>query len=136
MNLNGIAMIALGCLASLGAVAADRWYDPAMVESGAQLFQQHCAVCHGANAEGIGEWKKPDANATIHRHRLTARPMPGTTRFHSLARSIKQGGVPLGGVMPGFAKQLDDQQVLALIAWIQSKWPEENYRIWHDRHMQ
>jgi mono/diheme cytochrome c family protein len=38
--------------------------------------------------------------------------------------------------MPGFAKQLDDQQVLAVIAWIQSKWPEEIYRIWHDRHMQ
>jgi mono/diheme cytochrome c family protein len=53
-----------------------------------------------------------------------------------LARSIKEGGIQLGGVMPGFSGQLDNQQILALIAFFQSKWPDEIYRTWHNRHMQ
>jgi mono/diheme cytochrome c family protein len=53
-----------------------------------------------------------------------------------LVRSIKEGGIQLGGVMPGFGDQLDDQQILSLIAYFQSKWPDEIYQAWHNRHMQ
>ncbi len=122
MKLNGIAMIALGCLLSRDAVAAERWYDPAMVDAGAPLFQQHCAVCHGANAEGTSEWKKADADGHYPPSPLNGEAHAWHHSIPSLARSIKQGGVSLGGVMPGFGNQLDDQQVLALIAWIQSNW--------------
>jgi mono/diheme cytochrome c family protein len=52
------------------------------------------------------------------------------------ARSIKEGGIQRGDVMPGFGDQLDDQQILALSAYFQSKWPEEIYQAWHNRHMQ
>ena len=53
-----------------------------------------------------------------------------------LARSIKEGGIQLDGVMPGFGDQLDDQQILASTAYFQSKWPEGIYQAWHNRHMQ
>ena len=53
-----------------------------------------------------------------------------------LARSIKEGGIKLGGVMPAFGDKLSDQDVLAVIAYFQSKWPDEVYKVWHDRNMQ
>jgi mono/diheme cytochrome c family protein len=68
-------------------------------------------------------------------------PLDGSahTWHHSieqLARSIKQGGIQLGGVMPGFTDKLDDQQIQALIAFFQSKWPDEIYQPWHNRYIQ
>ena len=56
--------------------------------------------------------------------------------IQQLVRSIKEGGIQRGGVIPGFGDQLDGQQILALIAYFQSKWPDEIYRTWHNRHMQ
>ena len=131
-----LAIIALGWLLSLPAIGADRWYDADLVKTGESLFQQHCATCHGANAEGTREWKKTDASG-----HYPPPPLDGSAHawHHSipkLARSIKQGGLQLAGVMPGFGDRLDDQQVLALIAYFQSKWPEQVYRVWHERHMQ
>jgi mono/diheme cytochrome c family protein len=129
-------LIMLANLVNLTASAADRWYDNKLVASGSQLFQQNCAVCHGANAEGTKEWKKTDSSG-----HYPPPPLNGSAHawHHSiphLARSIKEGGSQLGGVMPGFGGQLDDQQILALIAYFQSKWPDETYRAWHNRHMQ
>jgi mono/diheme cytochrome c family protein len=68
----------LASLLSLTAGAADRWYDDKLVANGSQLFQQKCAVCHGANAEGTKEWKKTDSSG----HYLAA-PMPGIIRSRS-----------------------------------------------------
>ena len=129
-------MLLLAWLPALSANAADRWFDDKLVSTGAGLFQQHCAVCHGANAEGTREWKKTDANGNY-----PPPPLDGSAHawHHSiaqLARSIKQGGQQLGGVMPGFGDRLDDQQVLALIAYFQSKWPDRIYQIWQDQHLQ
>ena len=130
------ALIILTSLLSLNASAADRWYDDKIIASGSQRFQHNCAVCHGANAQGTREWKKTDSSG-----RYPPPPLNGSAHawHHSipqLARSIKEGGIQLGGVMPGFGGQLDDQQILALIAYFQSKWPEEFYQAWHNRHMQ
>jgi mono/diheme cytochrome c family protein len=103
-------LIMLVSLISLTASAADRRYDDKLVVIGSQLFQQNCAVCHGVNA--------------------------GHHSIPQLARSIKEDGIQLGGVMPSFDDQLDDQQILALSAYSQSKWPDEIYPTWHNRHMQ
>ena len=126
----------LGWLLSMSADATQPWYNAKLVATGSQLFQQHCAECHGANAEGTREWKKTDASG-----HYPPPPLDGSAHawHHSipqLARSIKQGGQQLGGVMPGFDDKLDDQQILALIAFFQSKWPTEIYDRWHNRYMQ
>lgn len=118
------------------AMATERWFDQPIVDYGNKLFQQHCATCHGSNAEGTREWKKPDANGNY-----PPPPLDGSAHawHHSipqLARSIKEGGVQLGGVMPPFGDQLSDPEVLALIAYFQSRWPDEVYRVWHERFMQ
>jgi mono/diheme cytochrome c family protein len=129
-------LIMLASLLSLTASAADRWYDEKLVVSGSQLFQQNCAACHGANAEGTKEWKKTDSSGHYPPPPLNGSAHAWHHSIPQLVRSIKEGGIQLGGVMPGFSGQLDNQQILALIAFFQSKWPDEIYRTWHNRHMQ
>ncbi len=136
MKLITIGLILLGCLASITTHAAQRWYDAGLVTTGSQLFQQNCAVCHGANAEGTREWKKTDASGNYPPPPLDGSAHAWHHSIEQLSRSIKQGGIQLGGVMPGFADKLDDQQILALIAFFQSKWPDQIYQPWHDRYMQ
>ena len=49
MNFLKIGIISILCLVSWNAIAAERWFNQAVVDYGAELFQQNCAVCHGAN---------------------------------------------------------------------------------------
>lgn len=121
---------------ALPAQAAERWFNQEIVDYGRGLFQQNCARCHGQNAEGTAEWQKPDANGNYPPPPLNGSAHAWHHSIPQLARSIKQGGVRLGGVMPPFAEQLSDQQVLAVIAYFQSKWPDELYQAWHQRFMQ
>ena len=136
MHLLKYGIVSLLYAASFNAAAADRWFNQNVVDFGAPLYQQNCAVCHGINAEGTKEWKKPDASGNY-----PPPPLDGTAHawHHSipqLARSIKEGGVKLGGVMPAFGDKLSEQEILAVIAYFQSKWPDEVYKVWHDRNMQ
>ncbi len=136
MTLLKFGISAILSLVSLNTIAADRWFNQGVVDYGAGLFQQNCAVCHGANAEGTADWKKTDANGNY-----PPPPLDGSAHawHHSipqLVRSIKEGGIKLGGVMPPFGEKLSDQDVLAVIAYFQSKWPDEIYARWHDRNMQ
>ena len=136
MHLFKYGIVSLLCLASFNIAAAERWFNQDVVDYGTELFQQNCAVCHGVNAEGTKEWKKTDANGNY-----PPPPLDGSAHawHHSipqLARSIKEGGIKLGGVMPAFGEKLSDQEVLAVIAFFQSKWPDEVYKVWHDRNMQ
>jgi mono/diheme cytochrome c family protein len=125
-----------GCLLSMSAGATQPWYNAELVATGSQLFQQHCAECHGTNAEGTSEWKKTDASGHYPPPPLNGSAHAWHHSIPQLTRSIKQGGQQLGGVMPGFGDKLDDQQILALIAFFQSTWPTEIYDRWHNRHMQ
>lgn len=136
MHMFKYGILSLLCLASFNITAAERWFNQEVVDYGAGLFQQNCAACHGVNAEGTKEWKKTDANGNY-----PPPPLDGSAHawHHSipqLARSIKEGGIKLGGVMPAFGNKLSDQEVLALIAYFQSKWPDEVYQVWHERNMQ
>ena len=123
-------------LFAIQAQAAERWFNQPIVDMGDKLFQQHCASCHGSRAEGTQEWKKPDANGNYPPPPLDGSAHAWHHPIPQLARSIKEGGVQYGGVMPAFGDQLNNEQVLALIAYFQSHWPDEIYRVWHDRFMQ
>ena len=131
-----ILMLLWFSIFSLDGTAADRWFNQGVVNYGGQLFQQNCAVCHGANAEGTLDWKKTDANGNYPPPPLNGSAHAWHHSIPQLARSIKEGGVKIGGVMPAFADKLSDQDVLALIAYFQSKWPDETYLAWHNRFMQ
>jgi len=116
-----------------GALPNMRWYSPEQVKEGATLFRTHCAECHGRDAEGTPNWRRRGEDGTF-----PPPPLDGTahTWHHPLTvlrNTVKQGGVPSGGTMPGFADKLDDRQIDAILAWVQSHWSEEVYTLWLQR---
>ncbi len=115
------------------AAGSPRWYSEDRLRLGEQVFQQHCASCHGKQAEGTPDWRQTGPDG-----KYPPPPLNGTAHawHHSLKvllRQIRMGGQPLGGTMPGFAGKLSDEEMLAAIAWFQSKWPERIYAIWEER---
>ena len=109
-----------------------RWYTQGQVEQGQELFQMHCAVCHGAKAEGTVNWFERDAEGNY-----PPPPLDGTAHawHHALPvleRVIAEGGVAFGGVMPGFADTLKEEEIRSAIAYFQSQWPDDIYQQWLD----
>ena len=113
-----------------------RWYSESQVARGDNLYQLYCSQCHKPDASGTSTWKERDAEG-----KLPPPPIDGTAHawHHPLSvlrRTIRLGGVPLGGTMPGFADKLTADEVDAILAWVQSHWSDEVYRIWHERDVQ
>ncbi len=109
--------------------AAGRWYTDEMVRSGRDVYQESCASCHGAAAQGDPSWRErtPDG-------KFSPPPLNGTahTWHHPLARLrhiIDRGTEPKGS-MPGWGDRLSDAEIDAALAWIQSRWPDRVYEAW------
>jgi mono/diheme cytochrome c family protein len=118
---------------SATAIVPGRWYTAEQIERGEALFQTHCASCHGERAQGLVEdWRKTDANGNY-----PPPPLNGTAHaWHHpmvvLEQTIAEGGVALGGVMPGFATTLSENDIKATVAYFQSAWSEEIYARWQE----
>ena len=104
--------------------------DPAQVAAGEQIYMAQCASCHGANLEGQGDWRYRKVDG-----RLPAPPHDesGHTWHHpdsQLFDVIKFGTAaiaPPGYVtdMGAFKDKLSDAEIWAVIAYIESRWPDE-----------
>jgi mono/diheme cytochrome c family protein len=121
---------------SLPQTPVSRWYDADQVARGGPLFQEHCASCHKPDASGTQDWRTPDAEG-----RYPPPPLNGTahTWHHSLPllmRTVREGGVRLGGRMPPFKEKLSEREITDLLAWVQSHWSDEIYAIWSERNAQ
>lgn len=101
------------------------------LELGEKLYAQHCASCHGANLEGQPDWRKRLANG-----RFPAPPhdASGHTWHHPdevLFAVTKHGLVPpyapagYESDMPAFGGKLSDQEIRAVLAYIESRWSPE-----------
>jgi mono/diheme cytochrome c family protein len=107
-----------------------RWYTAAQLDSGETLYQSFCAACHAADGSATVEWRTPDADGNY-----PPPPLNGTahTWHHPLEvidYTIANGGIAFGGVMPGFADALSSDDRMAIIAWLQSLWPDDIYERW------
>jgi len=109
----------------------DRWYTVEQVAHGRKMFVQHCAGCHGENAAATPDWRKTDASGNYPPPPLNGSAHAWHHPLSVLRETINQGGVPLGGVMPGFADKLSAQETDTIIAWFQSLWPDELYQAWY-----
>ena len=102
----------------------------ASLAAGARLYQAHCAVCHGAELEGEPKWRQRRADGTL--------PAPphdasGHTWHHpdpQLFAITKYGTAALVGGdyksdMRGFADELSDVEIRAVLAFIRAQWPPE-----------
>jgi len=127
-----VALILAGCAKS-EPVVPGRWYTPSLVELGKKVYGENCVTCHQEGARGTLSWREklpdgsyppPPLNGTAHawHHPITI-----------LKKVISEGGVPLGGKMPGFGSKLNDDEKLAAIAYFQSLWPDQTYQGWLQR---
>ena len=115
---------------TLGAEVAERWYDTSRVESGEKVYALNCAVCHGARGEATPDWRRRESDGSF-----PPPPLNGTAHtwhhpFEVLARQILFGTPGGGGKMPPFRSQLTDEEVINVIAWFQSLWPDDVYAQW------
>ncbi len=122
--------MALGML-----VHPERWYSEVQVAQGQRLFQANCARCHKADASGSSNWRTMDESG-----KYPPPPLNGTahTWHHPLSilrRTVRMGGVPLGGSMPGFGDRLGVEEIDAILAWVQSNWPDEVYAAWNENNL-
>lgn len=139
-----IALIAVGGAALLAAalytftnVSAEtdrvvlRDDDPATIALGASVYEANCASCHGADLEGQPNWRAPGKDG-----RLLAPPhdKTGHTWHHdsnTLFRLTKYGVGELindpdyASNMPIYEGVLSDEEIIAVLSYIKSTWPEE-----------
>ena len=117
-------------MSPMASTASRRDVAPAVVAHGSQIYQKNCAVCHGGMAQGAPNWHIPGPDG-----KYPAPPLNGTGHaWHhpeaALKMTIRDGTARLGGNMPGWKGKLSDDDIDAVIAWMQSVWPEEIYRNW------
>lgn len=118
-------------LPTTAAESVPRDFDFLQMKRGGQLFQQHCANCHGKQAQGAANWRQRDAAG-----KSPAPPLNGTGHaWHHpgkvLVDVVKNGTQRIGGNMPAWKGKLSDAQIKDIIAWFQSKWSDEIYAAWH-----
>jgi len=111
--------------------------DPALVAQGAALYGEHCASCHGVRLEGQANWQQRKADG-----RLPAPPHDpsGHTWHHPdeiLFLLTKEGVSAMAGDgyesdMPAYEDVLTDAQIVAVLSYIKSTWPEA-VRARHDQ---
>jgi mono/diheme cytochrome c family protein len=110
-----------------------RWYTQSQIDLGKKVYVENCISCHGENAQGTANWRDTLADGSY-----PPPPLNGTAHaWHHpiviLKKVIEEGGVPLGGKMPGFGDKLNEDEKLAVISYIQSYWPDEIYKAWISR---
>ncbi len=112
------------------------WRDAEVVAQGRVIYADHCAACHGADLQGEPDWRMRDADGYM--------PAPphdetGHTWHHPDAQLFaltKYGVAALVGQgyrsrMPGYEGVLSDDEILAVLAYIKSTWPDRVIEI-HD----
>ena len=112
---------------------ADHRFEGRDLSVGAALYAESCASCHGAKLEGQPDWRAPGEDGV-----LPAPPhdVTGHTWHHDtpllLEYTLKGGQAALEarGVtgfksgMPAFEETLTEDEVLDILAFIRSTWPE------------
>lgn len=104
--------------------------DPSRVTSGRAIYQQNCASCHGATAEGAKNWQERDS-----RGELPAPPhnAEGHTWRHSdaeLYHMVSKGWRdPFNKTdrltMPAFGEALSSEQIRDVITYLKTLWAPE-----------
>jgi S-disulfanyl-L-cysteine oxidoreductase SoxD len=102
--------------------------DLATVVRGQEIYRHQCASCHGRSLQGQPLWQLADAYAG---RRAPAQDETGHTWRHAdedLFHMTKFGRFGTEApaetsAMPGFKDVLSDDEILAVIAFIKSRWP-------------
>ena len=107
--------------------------DAERAKVGRAVYRQHCASCHGAQAEGAPNWQQPDPKGDMPAPPHNAK---GHTWKHSdatLYRIVMQGWRdPFNKTeqltMPGFSGVLSPKEARAVVAYFRILWTPEQRR--------
>jgi len=88
--------------------------DPAIVALGANVYEANCASCHGADLEGQANWRSPGEDG-----RLLAPPHDETGHTWQINDPDYASNMPI------YDGVLSDEEIIAVISYIKSTWPEE-----------
>ena len=104
--------------------------DTPTINLGGSVYAKNCAACHGAKLEGQIHWRQRDSNGYL--------PAPphdesGHTWHHSdqyLFLMTKYGieemiGKKYPNNMPAYKDVLTDDELIAVLSYIKSTWPEQ-----------
>lgn len=112
--------------------------DPATVAEGRDLYVAECASCHGAKLEGQPNWqaRKPDGKLPAPPHDQTGHtwhhPDPALFALTKYGPAKVIGDPNYQSDMPGYDQTLSDDQIIAVLSYIKSTWPQSI----RDRHDQ
>ncbi len=111
--------------------------DLQLVAMGKKIYDANCASCHGRDFKGEANWRERSDDGLL--------PAPphdetGHTWHHPdevLFELTKYGPAKMIGdgyqsAMPGFEDVLTDEEIIASLSYIKSRWPEE-IRLRHDQ---
>lgn len=109
-------------------LGSDRPLSIESVARGAQLYQEHCAQCHGPEAQGHPDWENPQV--------VAAPPLNGSgnewkKKKVELVSVIKNGAKRNNeAVMPGWEGRLSEEEIDDVVTWFQALWPIDVYDRW------
>ncbi len=135
--LTGLAILAAAALGSIFIFSPNffspgaepvNYRDSAVITEGGVLYARHCAVCHGAAAAGedprhpkgglkpAGGYWAPALDGSAH---AWHHPPDG------LFRIVKDGSPAKDSPMRGWRELMSDAEIHAVLAYVQSLWPED-----------
>jgi len=104
--------------------------DDASVRAlGQQIYSVHCAQCHGTELQGQPDWQTrgPDGLLPAPPHDATGHTWhhPDELLFrltkYGIARTLDMPEYRSG--MPAYEAVLSDEEIVAVLSWIKSRWP-------------
>ena len=128
-------VLILGTAALLGTIGAALYMfarDDVGVRRGRVLYGANCASCHGENLEGQPDWRSPGSDG---RYPAPPHDVTGHTWHHSDAdlvayitlggeAALAQMGVAFDSGMPDFGDVLSQSDIVDILTYIKSSWPE------------
>lgn len=125
--------LALGALVMPTPAGADHLFEGRDIDRGAALYAETCAACHGADLEGQPDWQSPGPDGVLpapphdesgHTWHHDTGLLFDYTKFGGQAALDARGVTGFRSGMPGFGEMLSDDEILDVLAFIRSTWPE------------
>jgi len=117
-DLNAIATYLKSLPGKTDAPPAISASDPGMT-AGAAIYRDQCSACHGLDGKGVAELFPSIADSSM------VRSDDPTTSIRIVlrgARSVGTKAQPTASGMPSYGRQLDDDQVAAVLTYMRNNW--------------
>ena len=101
---------------------------PEQIVLGEQLFSENCLSCHGAKATGENPAQSRGGQKADGSYLAPALNGNGHAWHHPnemLFSTVKNGSVAKDSPMRGFKDKLSDDDIVAVLQYVKSLWPDE-----------